>query len=59
MSNQTFPNELPESIASKYDPALLHDEIAAQLTPEQRHQAQLAAEAVISELQQSLRLHSM
>lgn len=59
MSNQTFPNELPESIASKYDPALLHDEIAAQLTPEQRQQAQLAAEAVISELQQSLRLHSM
>lgn len=57
MSNQTFSNDLPESIASDYDPPLLHDEITVLLTPEQRQQARAAAEAVVAELEASLHLH--
>jgi acetoin utilization protein AcuC len=56
MSNQTFPTELPEAIAADYAPLLLHDEAKILLTPEQRQQAQTAAEEIVAELKSLLRL---
>ena len=50
MSEQTFSNALPETIAAKYDPPLLHDTGPAPLSPLQRQQAQQAAEAAVQEL---------
>ncbi len=54
MSNQTFPNPLPESIAANYDPPRLHDDAPAPLSQEQRQQARTAAEAVVGELNKLL-----
>ena len=56
MSQQSFPNDLPASIASDYDPPLLHDETPVPLTPEQRRQARNAAEEVVAELKRLLQL---
>jgi acetoin utilization protein AcuC len=54
MSGQTFANDLPPAVAAAYDPPLLHDEAHVLLTPEQRRQAQFAAEAVVGELKKLL-----
>lgn len=56
MSEQTFPNELPVAVATDYNPPLLHDEALPLLTSEQRRQARTAAEEVVRELQEKLKL---
>lgn len=50
ISNQTFPNNLPEAIAANYAPPLLHDAAPAPLAPPQRQRARIAAEATVEEL---------
>jgi acetoin utilization protein AcuC len=56
MSGQSFPNDLPETIAVNYDPPLLHDDGPAPVGPQQRQQAQQAAGAIVEELNQLLDL---
>lgn len=56
MTGQTFPNELPQSIAQSYDPPLLHDSDPAPLTSSQRQQAQAAAREIVTELKKILNL---
>ena len=56
MSEQRFPDALPQAVAGNYSPARLHDEAAPRLTTEQRQQARLAAEAVVKELKEVLSL---
>jgi acetoin utilization protein AcuC len=50
MSDQAFPNNLPEAIAANYAPPLLHDAAPAPLAPPQRQRARIAAEATVEEL---------
>ncbi len=54
MSDQTFPNNLPQSIAANYDPPFLHDVAPAPLSPPQHQQAQASAEEVVAELKKLL-----
>ena len=56
MSHQVFPNDLPDGIASNYNPPLLHDNAPAPISSTQRQQAQAAAEEVVEELQKLLDL---
>jgi acetoin utilization protein AcuC len=55
MSDQTFSNDLPPSIAPHYDPPFLHDVARVLISPEQRRQARSSAENVVAELKQLLR----
>ena len=50
MSDQTFPNNLPDLIAAAYDPPLLRDQAAGLLTPEQQRQARTATEKSVDVL---------
>lgn len=56
VSGQTFPNKLPQSIATNYNPPYLHDAQKVMLTNDQRQHARLAAEAVVTELHTLLNL---
>lgn len=55
MTGQTFADELPESIAHRYQPARLHDTEPAPLAAPQRKLARMAVEEVVQELQMSLK----
>jgi len=54
MSNQTFPDDLPEFIAGEFDPPLLHDTEQLLLTPQQQSEARAAAETVVTDLKAKL-----
>ncbi len=54
ISGQSFPDALPEPIASRYDPPLLHDPEPAPVSAAQRQQARRAVEQVVGELKKSL-----
>ncbi len=56
MSGQTFANDLPEAVASRYNPPLLHDAEPVPISPHQRQQAEVAARVVVGELKRSLGL---
>ncbi len=56
MSNQTFSNELPKAVTNRYNSPYLHDTKPAPLTAPQRNLARMAAEEVVQELQQALKL---
>jgi acetoin utilization protein AcuC len=56
MTGQSFPNQLPDAVAQAYDPPRLHDTDPAPISPEQRQQAQSAAETVVTELKELLAL---
>jgi acetoin utilization protein AcuC len=56
MSGQTFANTLPDEIAARYRPALLHDNEPAPLSTQQRQLARMGAEEVVNELKQLLNL---
>ena len=56
LSDQTFANDLPESVASQYAPPHLHDAGPAPLSPQQREQARMAAGEVVEELKRLLAL---
>lgn len=56
MSDQTFPNALPEAVADQYDPPLLHDVDPAPISPAQGEVARREAERVVVELRNLLEL---
>lgn len=56
MSGQSFPNELPEAVAGRYNPPLLHDSTAAPLTLLQWQEARETVEQIVEELKKLLNL---
>lgn len=56
MSGQSFANQLPPAVAANYDPPLLHDDADVLLTPQQRRQAQQAAQAAVTDLKKALKI---
>ena len=56
MSGQTFADTLPDPIAARYDPPLLHDSTPAPISDSQRQQARRAVEQIVVELRKLLDL---
>ena len=54
MSGQTFSNDLPQPVASRFETPRLHDEALPLLTPDQKQTARSAAESVVAELKRLL-----